>query len=225
MFRSVSRVMTQMAQRLMRMTFYTSSQIIPELLWLVLQESHPNRVQENSLSPARPGTLDSLLQSAQISQDITFNLCKILSICLCVNEINLQFILTVVDKGKSCMRRSYVSRSRSWSSSMKSVRGSLKFKAKSKTCSGPVPTSRYYTKTITVDVKMGNLSVKNTVRCGTKPSKGFNIQQPLYTCTSFVLTNCIDCLDFELKEVLTLVSYSHLCLAVGASRACWGKFQ
>lgn len=68
------------------------------------------------------------------------------------------------------MRRSYVNRSKSSSSSTKSVRGSLKFKARFRTCSGPALTFRYHTHThkLSVDLIIGTLYTAATKTSITK---------------------------------------------------------
>lgn len=148
MFLFVSRVMTQMAQQLMRMKLYTNSQIIPELMWLDRWGPYLNRIPENSLSLARPGTVYKISEKTDGLSTCPETLFWLYSECLllvCGMWLELICIKSILDTGRSCMRRSCVSRSRSYNSSMKSARGSLKSKAKSRTFSGLALTSRYFT--------------------------------------------------------------------------------
>ena len=131
--------MTQMLQQLTRMRFYTNSRITPELL----QRDHwvldPNRIPETWLSPARPGT------ACERSEKSLFDTCSKNIIFSILSLFLVIAFKSTLDAGRSCMRRSCFSRNTSWSSSTRSVRDSLKFKARSTTSSGLVPTSRYFT--------------------------------------------------------------------------------
>lgn len=124
---SIPRVMTQMEQQLMKMKRCTSSQITPELLCLGHWGQDLNPVQETSPCQARPGNnFKSLSENSYRC-----------------SGYHLHYIHAAIFSGRSCMKRSCVSRSRSCSSSMKSARGLLKSKARSRTCSGLVLTFRY----------------------------------------------------------------------------------
>lgn len=144
-----------MPQQLMRMKLYTNSQITPELLQLGHWELDLYKIPETSLSPPRPGTVCErsmhmkVWHTAHLFQNLVFT---VLYFSLCF-DLWLLFIESTVNTERSCMRRSFFSRSKSWSSFMKNARGSLKSKARSRTSSGLAQTSRYFTHIVNLSMQ------------------------------------------------------------------------